>query len=289
MARGRMINRAICADKRVDDLSCDASRLAFTWLIAHLDSEGRTYGDPAMVRSTVFPRRTDITIEQMADYIQEWSDLGLVVWYEAEGDLWLWFPAFEKNQVGLDRRKEPESVIPHPPADGASTCQVRTDPVPGTAEEKRKEVKEKRREENTSPPTSGGNGADAHTSKHQPSEKDQARGELEHHFAVLTSLPPPKRATAKQRRGSAELWWNPLRDLLDLCEWDLPAAKELVSAAVERSSGSGLTIASPKSISKVALAIHAERARGHVTGISPNRAAAMVAIRQMGEGREFSD
>lgn len=134
MARGRMINRAICADKRMSKLSNDTSRLAFTWLISHLDREGRTYGDPAMVLSMVFPRRTDVTGEDMERYIQEWADIGLVVWYEAEDDLWIWFPAFHKNQKGLDRRKESESIIPPPPTDRLGTYQARTGYVPGTAE-----------------------------------------------------------------------------------------------------------------------------------------------------------
>lgn len=164
MARGRMINSKIARNKAINDLSDDTSRLAFTWLITFADVDGRCNGDPAIVRSLVFPRRVDVTIEQMAGYIQEWAGAGLVIWYEAEGDLWIAFPSFEDNQKGLDRRKEPASEIPEPPVAipdteevrteyVPSTEEVRTEYVPGTPEvrPKRSEVKENRSEVKCAP------------------------------------------------------------------------------------------------------------------------------------------
>ena len=159
MARGRMINSRICRDKRVDDLSDDTCRLAFTWLISFADVQGRVDGDPALLASTLFPRRRDVTPETMTAYIQEWHDAGLVVWYQADGDRWIWFPSFDKNQRGLDRRKEPVSEIPVPPghvpglaepdiSTAPSTYQVRTESVPSTCQvpHKRTEQKLNRRE-----------------------------------------------------------------------------------------------------------------------------------------------
>lgn len=112
MAKGRMINNKIVLDKKVHDLSSDTSRLAFTWAITFADCEGRIPGDPTILRSTIFPRRTDITDEQMQLYIQEWASKELIVWYEAEGDLWIQFTNFEKNQVGLRKDREAPSFIP---------------------------------------------------------------------------------------------------------------------------------------------------------------------------------
>ena len=145
MARGRIIANDITKDKRVSDLSDDTSRLAFTWLVTFADCEGRTHGDPALIRSILFPRREDITIKQMEVYIREWADLGLVIWYECNGDKWIQFPAFAKHQKGFDKRHEPDSVHPPPPdvpdnvQDGCAD-DVRTTPVQCTAEEKRSEV-----------------------------------------------------------------------------------------------------------------------------------------------------
>lgn len=112
MARGRILSKAICVDKRVNDLASFESMLAFTWLISHLDVLGRTFGDPAIVRSMVFPRRSDVSVEQMEGFIQEWHDAGLVIWYRANDDLFLQFPGFEKNQPGLNAEREAASTIP---------------------------------------------------------------------------------------------------------------------------------------------------------------------------------
>lgn len=112
MARGRMITNRIASDAKINQLIDDTSRLAFTWLITFADAEGRTYGDPAMVRSLVFPRRGDVEIDQMQAYIQQWAELGLIYWYEANGDLWIEFVNFKKNQPNLRGDREPASEIP---------------------------------------------------------------------------------------------------------------------------------------------------------------------------------
>jgi hypothetical protein len=107
-----MITNQICRDKAVHNLSDDLSRLAFTWLITFADREGRVFGDPAIIRATLFPRREDISIEQMTAYVTEWSKAGLIVWYECDGDQWICFPKFEKHQPGLRKDREPNSDIP---------------------------------------------------------------------------------------------------------------------------------------------------------------------------------
>ena len=125
MANGRMISRDICSDKRINDLSSDLSRLGFTWIITLLDREGRVHGDPAVVRSMIFPRRQDVTIDHIEEIILEWFRLGLVVWYEANDDLWLWFPNFDKHQVGLRKEREAPSHIPDPTAEGVELVRSR--------------------------------------------------------------------------------------------------------------------------------------------------------------------
>jgi len=127
MARGRIITNAITRDKAIHDMSNDTSRLAFTWLVTFADREGRTHGDPALVRSMLFPRRDDVTTEHVKSFIQEWVDLGLVEHYEASGDWWISFLRFDKNQPGLRKEREPESNIPPPPG-AQSTPAAPTDP-----------------------------------------------------------------------------------------------------------------------------------------------------------------
>lgn len=142
MAKGRMINSVIAFDAKVHRLSCDTSRLAFTWLITFADAEGRTYGDPAIVRSMIFPRRTDVTIEAMIEYMTEWQREGLIIWYEAAGDTWIQFSNFEKNQVGLRKDREAPSNIPAPSVRSKSGVSPEQLPV------KRKEKKRKEEKEN---------------------------------------------------------------------------------------------------------------------------------------------
>ena len=141
MAKGRMINNKITGDKRINDLSDDTNRLAFTWLVTFADIEGRTYGDPAMVRSLLFPRRDDVTIERMTKYLQEWHEQGLVIWYEADGDKWIQFSGFKKNQY-LRPDREPASEIPEPTTGSLpDNCRSNDDTLTDEIPVKLKEIK----------------------------------------------------------------------------------------------------------------------------------------------------
>jgi hypothetical protein len=52
----------------------------------------------------LFPRREDITIAQMEGYIREWFEEKLIIWYEAKGDMWIFFTAFFKhNKINRER------------------------------------------------------------------------------------------------------------------------------------------------------------------------------------------
>lgn len=151
MARGRFISKEISIDKKVNSLSSPWSILAFTWLLTHADREGRTHGDPVVVRSVIFPRQPSISIESMESFIAEWSEVGLINWYEVDGEKYIEFPNFGKHQVGLRKDKEPASSIPQPPeVDGKLTENIRN--VGGTipAEVKLREVKLREEEEKIS-------------------------------------------------------------------------------------------------------------------------------------------
>ena len=60
----------------------------------------------------VFPRRTDVTAEDVEKYITEWQKEGLIEWYKRDGDTWIQFPNFDKNQAGLRKDREAPSAIP---------------------------------------------------------------------------------------------------------------------------------------------------------------------------------
>lgn len=117
MARGRMITNQICRDKKVYGLSDDTCRLLFTWLITFADREGRVHGDPALVRSMIFPR-SEIAIGKIDSYLEELQACGLILRFEHAGDRFIWFPKFDKNQPGMRKDREPASELPAPsPAD----------------------------------------------------------------------------------------------------------------------------------------------------------------------------
>lgn len=114
MARGRFIDNKIVLSKQVSLLSDDTCRLMFTWMITFADKEGRLFGDPALIRGTIFPRNEKITIKKVESYLQEMMDVGLILWYEARGDKFVLFPGFSDSQIGLRKDKEPESGYPPP-------------------------------------------------------------------------------------------------------------------------------------------------------------------------------
>jgi len=125
MASGRMLSRKISAnkdiprlvklvDERLGQPHGAFAALLFTWLIAHLDAEGRTNGDPDVVKGNVAPRLPWITSDDVSAYLLAAGELGLVIYYEAEGDSWLAFPGFDRNQPWLRKDREAASSIPSP-------------------------------------------------------------------------------------------------------------------------------------------------------------------------------
>jgi len=111
MARGRFVSKAISLDEKVDALSDDTARLLFTWLIPHLDCEGRVFGDAQTVKSIVFPRR-NISPQKVEKYLKEFETHELICRYSVNGNQYLWMPNFEKHQPGLRKDKEAQSQIP---------------------------------------------------------------------------------------------------------------------------------------------------------------------------------
>ena len=116
MARGRMISKAISLDEKVNALPDDTARLLFTWIIPHLDCEGRLHGDATTIKSIVFPRR-NVSIKKIEKYLKKMEDLKLILRFSVNGNQYLCAPHFEKHQTGLQKSRESQSQIPPPPLD----------------------------------------------------------------------------------------------------------------------------------------------------------------------------
>ena len=125
MARGRMINKKISNDRRVNDLSLQA-QLLFTRLIPHLDCNGCFYGSAQMIKSLVVPRKN-----WSKKQIEEWlvvmenskNNEGdpLIIRYTANTEQYLFMPGFVGEQIGLRRDKEKPDF---PTFDGKNTEEV---------------------------------------------------------------------------------------------------------------------------------------------------------------------
>jgi len=114
MARGRMISKDISLDEKVNALSDDSARLLFTWIIPHLDVEGRIYGEPQVIKSIVAPRLNWAT-KRIEKYLTEFVSCGLFIRYSLNGNTYIFAPNFEKHQSGLRKDRESQSKIPPPP------------------------------------------------------------------------------------------------------------------------------------------------------------------------------
>jgi len=120
VASGRLLKKKISDSKQVNDLPDDTCRLLFSWLIAHLDVAGCFYGEPELVKNKVFPRRSDLTVEQVEQYLQiletpnDEYGWPLIIRYQAKGERYLIAPTFANHQ-GFRRDLHDKSEFPLPP------------------------------------------------------------------------------------------------------------------------------------------------------------------------------
>lgn len=139
MARGRMINTSISSSVQVKRLCRsvgESGALFWTWMIAHLDVDGRIVGDPDLLKAIVCPTCSGVTPDLVRKTLGVAHDLGLIQWYLDDGEMYVQYPGFERNQIGLRKEKEKQSQIPAPTGvnvtellrseDGVTTESVRT-------------------------------------------------------------------------------------------------------------------------------------------------------------------
>lgn len=113
MARGRMLNKTIATDKRLNKLSPNADWM-YIRTIPHLDRDGIIDGDPDTLAVTICPWRLAMIADEMPSIIDEWVKSGLAVKYESGDKTALYFVGFQKNQ-SLEYRKEAASSFIAPP------------------------------------------------------------------------------------------------------------------------------------------------------------------------------
>ena len=114
MPQGRILLKSICQSKKLPKLKTDGARLLYTWLIPNVDVNGCFSGDPQVLKGQVFTRlkKSNKTIES---YLQDLEDIGLIIRYEVDGDIFLIIPDFADKQPSLKPEKEAKPTIPLPP------------------------------------------------------------------------------------------------------------------------------------------------------------------------------
>ncbi len=114
MADGRMLKKKIGKNKELNALNDIYCIVVYTWLIPHLDIEGRYYGEPDIIKGEVFSRLKCMTEERIGGALTKLARTPLVIWYKADnGDRFLFFTEFKDNQK-LRPDREAESSFPIP-------------------------------------------------------------------------------------------------------------------------------------------------------------------------------
>jgi hypothetical protein len=98
MATGRMLKRNISESRRLSELKSDSARLLWTWIIPYLDSEGRFFATPAMIKGKVVPRLNTFTLKNIPRYLRDMADVGLIILYEVDGEKILEYRKFSEFQ-----------------------------------------------------------------------------------------------------------------------------------------------------------------------------------------------
>ncbi len=121
MARGRFVNKKISYSSRVAALPEPAQKL-YTWMITHLDRDGRMHGNARLVKQLVIPnsrysyKLVENWLNLMAEQVDPETGYGLISRYNVGRLECIWMEGFDTEQgVGSWRRKETPSVIPEPP------------------------------------------------------------------------------------------------------------------------------------------------------------------------------
>ena len=116
-----MIATDISLDERVKQLPYephDAQKF-FIFMYLKADREGRMHAEPELLSKIVAPN-CNYSVDEVEDWLEKMESLkkngyGLIERYEVDGEKYIWFPGFEKNQPLSYRRGEPPSKIPPPP------------------------------------------------------------------------------------------------------------------------------------------------------------------------------
>lgn len=97
MARKRMIDPDFWTDEALGSLPIHC-RLLFMGLISNADDEGRLRGNPALIRSSVFPY-DEFTAVEVESFLEQLHSERLIRRYSVDGQAFIDIPNFPKHQT----------------------------------------------------------------------------------------------------------------------------------------------------------------------------------------------
>jgi len=111
-----MLKKRISFSKKLGTLKSDSARLLYTWLLPHLDVEGRYSADPDILKGHIFPKVKSMTPAKITKLLNELNEANLITLYIIDDEPYLQLKQFHKFQK-IDKEKEAKSKIQPPTKD----------------------------------------------------------------------------------------------------------------------------------------------------------------------------
>jgi len=111
-----MLKKRISFSKKLGALKSDSARLLYTWLLPHLDVEGRYSADPDILKGHIFPKVKSMTPARITKLLNQLNEANLITLYTIDDELYLQLKQFHKYQK-IDKEKEAKSKIQPPTKD----------------------------------------------------------------------------------------------------------------------------------------------------------------------------
>lgn len=105
-----MLLKEVSTSDKLHSLSNDTARLLWTWMLSQADINGCFYANPSIVKSFVFPLRDEMPVADVAGYLDEMENVGLIIRYE--DNQYLYIVKFEEKQPKLHPDREGKPTIP---------------------------------------------------------------------------------------------------------------------------------------------------------------------------------
>lgn len=99
-------------------------------------------------------------------------------------------------------------------------------------------------------------------------EQNRIRKIVAEMFVEKTGLPLPEPTTKKERLAAGTLWYQPIRQICEMSQWNLKKAVGLTGSSIDRLTNGNqvITISDPNSILKTARGIIGEINSGRFRG-----------------------